>query len=476
MTVIRPNSISGITSITGFGGDIKIFRADGTAADVTVNNITSGIITGTHYGSGANLTSLPAGQLTGTVADARLTTVSSSKLSGALPALDGSALTGVGIGTEGSVNTSGIITATAFIPTAGQLSHRNLIINGAMNVAQRGSTSTSDGYATVDRFQVSYGGADEAPTQAQVDIDSATTPYTLGFRKALKITNGNQTGGAGTGDRLRYIYKVEAQDIATSGWNYVSSSSFITLSFWVKSSVAQNFYGRLQTEDGTARNYPYETGTLTANTWTKITKTIPGNTSPTLDFDNNNGTGLIIEPIIAWYGTDYTGSMSLNTWATYSDRTPDFGAAMDDWYTTNDATLEITGVQLEVGSVATPFEHRSFGEELLRCQRYYEKSYPQGIAPGETSYFSGSFTRRDGSASSVVRYYDVNYKVVKRATPNITIYNPSTGNTASCRLDSGSYSAAPSSQADARMMVYSNTGSPPSHYGIFFHYTLDAEL
>ena len=97
MTVIRPNSISGINSITGQGGDINLFRADGTAADVTVNNITSGIITGTHYGSGANLTSLPAGQLTGTVADARLSTVSSSKLSGALPALDGSALTGVGV-------------------------------------------------------------------------------------------------------------------------------------------------------------------------------------------------------------------------------------------------------------------------------------------------------------------------------------------------------------------------------------------
>ena len=106
MTVIRPNSISGVSSITGSGGDISIFRADGTAADVIVNNITSGIITATTFkgavegnvtGSGANLTSIPAGQLTGTVADARLSTVSSSKLSGALPALDGSALTNLSI-------------------------------------------------------------------------------------------------------------------------------------------------------------------------------------------------------------------------------------------------------------------------------------------------------------------------------------------------------------------------------------------
>ena len=123
MTVIRPNSISGVSSITGSGGDISIFRADGTAADVIVNNITSGIITATTFkgavegnvtGSGANLTSIPAGQLTGTVADARLSTISSSKLSGALPALDGSALTGVGVGTADSINTSGIVTATAF--------------------------------------------------------------------------------------------------------------------------------------------------------------------------------------------------------------------------------------------------------------------------------------------------------------------------------------------------------------------------
>jgi len=288
--------------------------------------------------------------------------------------------------------------------------NKNLIINGAMVVAQRGTSSTSDGYHTVDRFQVSYGGADEAPTQAQVDVASGTTPYTLGFRKALKITNGNQTGGAGTGDRLRYIYKVEAKDIANSGWNYVSSSSFITLSFWVKSSVSQNFYGRLQTEDGTARNFPYETGTLTADTWTKITKTIPGNTSPTLAFDNDNGTGLIIEPVIAWYGTDYTGSMSLNTWATYSDRTPDFGAAMDDWYLTNDATLEITGVQLEVGSVATDFEHRSFAQELTLCERYYFKL----TADDNDSVFLGYST--NGSSF----YGEVPFPTSMRTMPTFT--------------------------------------------------------
>ena len=249
------------------------------------------------------------------------------------------------------------------------LSNRRLTINGDMRIAQRGTSSTSAGIQTVDRFQVNHNGADEAPTQAQVDVTSGTTPYTLGFRKAFKITNGNQTSGAETGDFINYQYIFEAQDIANSGWNYVSSSSNVTLSFWIKSSVAQNFYGHLQTVDGTAQNYPFETGSLSADTWTKITKTITGNSN--LTFNNDNGEGLKLF-ITAFYGTDYTGSVSLNTWAAYASgtKTPD---QTSTWYTTNDSTLEITGVQLEVGSNSTDYEFRSFGEELTLCHRYYFK-------------------------------------------------------------------------------------------------------
>tara|TARA_B100001113_G_scaffold68835_1_gene53248 strand:- start:221 stop:910 length:690 start_codon:yes stop_codon:yes gene_type:complete len=108
---------------------------------------TSGIVTAASFsGSGVNLTSIPAGQLTGTVADARISTLTASKLTGALPAISGANLTGVGASFgNSSVNTSGIITATAFIPSAGQLSHRNIIINGDMSVAQRGTSDTSTG-------------------------------------------------------------------------------------------------------------------------------------------------------------------------------------------------------------------------------------------------------------------------------------------------------------------------------------------
>ena len=133
---------------------------------------------------------------------------------------------------------------------------------------------------------------DEDVTTAQADVASGTTPYTLGFRKSLKITNGNQTGGAGASDYSQILTRLEAQDIANSGWNYKSSSSFITLSFWVKSSVAQDFKCYLRSRDGTERQYPFSTGSLTANTWTRVVKTIPGNSN--VQFNDDSGQGLFI--------------------------------------------------------------------------------------------------------------------------------------------------------------------------------------
>ena len=281
---------------------------------------------------------------------------------------------GPGIGAtilgSGDAVLAGVVTATTFVPTVGQLSHRNLIINGAMKVAQRGTSSTTVGYQTVDRITSASNGLDESPTYAQVDVSASTQPYIKGFRKSFKITNGNQTGGAGAADYIELMYKMEAQDLANSGWNYVSSSSYVTLSFWCKSSVAQNFYFFLKTSDGTAKQYPFETGSLTADTWTKVTKIIPGHSD--LTFTNDTGEGLRIDMPV-FYGTDKTDSgATLNAWANYSGtgRTPDNTST---WYTTNDSTFEITGLQLEVGSVDTPFEHRSYGDELLRCQRYYQQ-------------------------------------------------------------------------------------------------------
>ena len=278
--------------------------------------------------------------------------------------------------TSDAITTSSDGTCTARITGmtgGGGLSHRNIIINGAMNVAQRGVSSTSTGFGSVDRFQISYNGTDEAPTQAQASVASGTTPYSLGFRKSFKITNGNQTSGAGANDHIQTVYSVEDQDLANSGWNYTSSSSYVTLSFYIKSSIAQNFYFYLQSDNGSQYRYVMETGSLSADTWTKVTKTIPGNSNIVLNSDNGVGMYLVYS---LFDGTDRTGSRPLNAWAALDNtsRTPD---QTSTWYTTNDSTWEITGVQLEVGDTATSFEHRSFGDELTRCRRYcYVLGFP----------------------------------------------------------------------------------------------------
>ena len=293
--------------------------------------------------------------------------------------------------------------------------NKNLIINGAMQVAQRGTSSTSSGYQTVDRFFHSGDGWDAAMTVSQSDVASGTTPYTSGFRKAFKLQNGNQTSGAGAGDTLVMLHRIEGQDLANSGWNYTSASSNVSFSFWVKSSVAQNFFFTFKTGDGTPQKYAMETGSLTADTWTKITKTIPGNSN--LQFDNDNGEGLEIEWSI-FRGTDETGSMSLNTWAANNNsvRTPD---QTSTWFTTNNATFEITGVQLEVGSVATDFEHRSFGKELALCQRYFQSISRSSSTNSVDGTFAAGTCNTNGGAGGILQVM-VRFQTTMRAAPTMT--------------------------------------------------------
>jgi|TARA_A100001388_G_scaffold266207_1_gene239065 hypothetical protein len=353
--------------------------------------------------------------------------------------------------------------------------NKNLIINGAMEVAQRGTSSTASGFATLDRFLVLHSGTDEAPTQEQADVAAGTTPYTLGFRKSLKITNGNQTSGAGAADYILINYKTESQDIAKSGWNYTSASSFITLSFWVKSSVAQNFYVRVLSDDNPKQRYAFETGSLSADTWTKVTKTIPGNSN--LVFNNDNGIGLYFR-FYLFRGTDHTSnSVNLNQWETHnsSQNVPDNTTT---WYTTNNATWEITGVQLEVGSVATDFEHRSFGQELALCQRYFEKSYDVGTTAG-TATSSGC--NNNGGLTGVnnaghATRASIRYKVTKRAHPTVTTFDLS-GNSGKCNFpDTSSNVTMTVLQQGANGCGVETSAVTSTDTRCYWHFTAEAEL
>ena len=282
-------------------------------------------------------------------------------------------------------------------------SFRNLIINGAMNVAQRGTSSTSTSYQTVDRFLNSINGG--TVTQAQHALTSSDTgPWAKGFRNSYHQTNTSSSSDAAANFRNVYYY-VEAQDLANSGWDYTSSSSYITLSFWAKSSLAGTYYIQLRSQDGTGQNYasPY---TLVADTWKKITVKIPGNSN--IQVNNDNGAGLIIYWVLD-YGTNFTSSLSTDTWAAYSSstRTPDFA---QDWTGTANATFEITGVQLEVGEIATDFEHRSYGDELARCQRYcYKVADGAAVTLGTGVMYT----------SSVLQGM-IQYPVTMRTTPTIS--------------------------------------------------------
>ena len=250
-------------------------------------------------------------------------------------------------------------------PTAGPLSNRNLVTNGAMRIVQRATTSTSDGYQTCDRWRGQFG--EGAVTQSQQSLSSGA-PYNEGFRYFMRLQN--TTATTANNSYRNYQQRIEAQDVATCGWDHTSSSSYITLSFWVRSSVGQEYEAFVRTMDGTERVYSFPF-TLAADTWTKITETVPGNSSNQIDNDNGHGFSIAI---IAYYGTDFTTASNADrTWRNRTgsgDYIPDMTST---WSSTTNATFDLTGVQLEVGSTATPFEHRSYGDDLARCQRYYYK-------------------------------------------------------------------------------------------------------
>ena len=259
-------------------------------------------------------------------------------------------------------NTDGSCTANI----TNNLSNRNLIINGAMQVAQRGTSSTTSGYATVDRWTIQYSSTGVTVTQSQQATSSSDEPYQNGFQNFARIALAS-AGTASAGTYIEFQQRMEAQNIANSGWNFKSSSSNITVSFWLRASTNQTFYGYLGTSDGTAQRYTFSFTASGNNAWTKITKTIPGNSN--LDFDDDNGQGLHLI-LVPFYGTSYTNNKTLDTWAA-SDNANFMPDMASTWLTAGASTFDITGVQIEVGSVATDFEHRSFAQELALCQRYF---------------------------------------------------------------------------------------------------------
>ena len=265
-----------------------------------------------------------------------------------------------------SVTDSTLTTTKLATPNLGR---RNLIINGAMNVAQRGTSTTgitSGGYYTVDRFRFGMNGRDEGVyTNAQVS-DAPS-----GFSSSFKVTTTTAESAIDADDLVWTEQRFEGQNLQQLK-NGSSDAEKVTLSFYVKSSITGTFGVSLYKPENTFRIINATYTINSANTWEQKVITFDGDTSGG-GIDNDNTEALRI----AWHlasGSTYDSTNS-TSWADYNNSNWAGGHAQDGVITTTNATWQLTGVQLEVGDFpnGTPFEHRSFGEELALCQRYFYK-------------------------------------------------------------------------------------------------------
>ena len=249
---------------------------------------------------------------------------------------------------------------------AGGITGRNLIINGAMQVAQRSSgpitvsDSSNEGYSTLDRwflnFNASPGGA--------LDF-SQSTDAPDGFANSIKLACSTADASHTGTEQILLVQYIEAQNLQQLAYGSSNAKS-ITISWYMK---AVNFSGpislALETVDGTAEYYVVSK--TPTSSWARYSVTIPGSSSATIN--NDTGSGLRVNFVVAGSSSGtYAAAADSTAWSTTrADYRNDIGNLVSS--TSND--FYITGVQLEVGSTATPFEHRSFGDELTRCQRYY---------------------------------------------------------------------------------------------------------
>ncbi len=239
---------------------------------------------------------------------------------------------------------------------------RNIIINGAMNVAQRGNQNTSDGTNTfgVDRFLVYLRGGAAATVSKDTDVPSGQ-----GFSSSCKIdiTTGDALGVANDLALFRQLF--EGQDLQQLKKG-TSNAEKVTVSFWIKSTITGTYILELDDVDNT-RGISKSYTVSSSNTWEHKTITFEGDTTGAFDNDNANSLRL------TWAlgaGSDFQGVTLATSWASISDGDARYEGQVNA-VNSDSNNIYFTGIQLEVGEQATPFEHRSFGEELRLCQRYF---------------------------------------------------------------------------------------------------------
>jgi hypothetical protein len=301
---------------------------------------------------------------------------------------------------------------------------RNRIINGDMRIDQRnaGAAVSTDNAFPLDRFKVRTN-----VTGATFTSQRSTTAPTPDFLNSLVYTTGTGAN-AGASDVASILHLIEGTNVPDLGWGTANAKT-VTISFRVRSSVTGTFVLTLRNSAGN-RNYPATYTVSSADTWETKSITVAGDTSGTWLTDTGIGIQL-------WFdlgsGSNFNGTA--NTW---SGSTVVRVSGSANVVGVSGATFYITGVQLEVGSVATPFERRPFGTELALCQRYFETSYDAGTAvPTNTQngaiWFCPTGTRL---------VYSFPFKVTKRASPTTVFYSPADSATGNYSNDTGATNVA----------------------------------
>jgi len=279
---------------------------------------------------------------TGTILDEN-SSLPAANITGTLPAISGASLTGV----------------------AGR---RNMVINGAMQVAQRGTSSTSESYQTVDRFKTYKESCEQlAVTQTQ------STESPNGFSNSFELNVGTAESSIEANDLYNIVTVFEGQNMQGTAFG-TSDAKAMILSFWVRSSKTGTYAINFYNSDAT-RNLTNTYAISSANTWEYKTVSILPDTSS--GFSNDANRSFDIQWILT-AGSDFTSSNSSSAWSGVSNPRTAYGHTAT-WGSSTSDDFHLTGVQLELGSVATDFEHRSYGEELALCQRYYQKTTSSNV-------------------------------------------------------------------------------------------------
>ena len=281
-------------------------------------------------------------------------------------------------------NTLTLPATTQTLATQNALGVRNLIINGDMRIAQRGTSVsgiTTIGYYTIDRWR-NYIGSFGTWTETQ-DTD---VPSGQGFANSLKIACTTANASLSAGSYGLFLYTIEAQMLQHLKFGTANAET-LTLSFWIKSNKTGTYNIHLRKDDDNRRIVKQYT-ISSADTWEKKTVTIEGDTTGAIN--NDNGVGLQIQ---IWFGagSDYTTGSVPTGWTVASDA--DFAVGQVNLADSTSNYINITGVQLEVGDTATPFEHRPYDMELARCQRYFwQQNYTQSVNRFGTGVMSNPST------------------------------------------------------------------------------------